>query len=654
MSLAKCAPWSLVFLSVACGAGDPPSSSEPAATNVGAVSQALTRTVLASADFGSGLAPFVNGDGRCTASTFEGSTGNGALCFGSTVLGVDVDARGFTDVQVSYKRATLAYEANDLLGVFTQGTPFPFDLVTGPSSTETKVINFGRGLENSQFTLNFQSFVKTDAGTDFGGLDFDIFGVDDFAVTAIPAVDDACDGIDQDNNGVPDDAFVGALTQCGIGGCATIARQICVNGVVKDACVPKPPAANDATCDQVDDDCDGRIDEDSGCSPPYRTIMVIGDTQSLAYPETRRPLREMLNWVRDNRDKDNIDLVLQVGDLVELGIYGLAAQFREKCGPTRQTRDNECLAGIPDVGPHSACRAATAKNPDAAISPLPCGCFADLPGPSGFSCAQMARDIDAQWAQIKSEFDRLNDTVPYVVVRGNHDNPNGSDFPGPKAFNQPRGFRDYFGPDFFMAQQARWLKGPRQFRVVSISDKYFGYAFQAKIGGRQDLLVLGLDDGGSSGEISWAQSVLTVNPTAPTIVMAHQGLLQASQLAANPPGRESVFWRTFIEPQEGGPAGQFAKQIFMTAQGHIDTTSYRDVSIGNGVGRVLQVWFDHQEIAPVAPKPPVLTLPDETYMAAVRFYLDTNDVEIVTVSARENKVLLNGPFSLSKRPFTIH
>jgi len=361
----------------------------------------------------------------------------------------------------------------------------------------------------------------------------------------------------------------------------------------------------------------------------------------------------MLNWIRDNRDKDNIDLVLQVGDLVELGIYGSAAKFREKCGPTRQTRDNQCLAGIPDVGPHSACRAATAQNPDAPIMPVPCGCFDDLPGPSGFSCGQMARDIDAQWAKVKSEFNRLNDTVPYVVVRGNHDNQTPGDFPPPQAFNQPRGFRDYFPPAFFTDQQARFSKGPRQFRVQSISDRYFGYAFQAKLGGRQDILLLGLDDSGSNPEIAWAQSVLAANPNAPTILMAHQGLIRASQLAANPPGRESVFWRTFIEPQEGGAAGPFAKQVFMTAQGHIDTTSYRDLSIGNGVGRVLQVWFDHQDVAGVAPKPPTLTLPDETYMAAVRFYLDTSEVEIVTVSARENKVLLNGPFALSRRPFAI-
>jgi hypothetical protein len=39
--------------------------------------------------------------------------------------------------------------------------------------------------------------------------------------------------------------------------------------------------------------------------------------------------------------------------------------------------------------------------------------------------------------------------------------------------------------------------------------------------------------------------------------------------------------------------------------------------------------------------------------AAVRFYLDTNDVRIVTVSARDNKVLLNGPCALSRRKFTI-
>ena len=36
----------------------------------------------------------------------------------------------------------------------------------------------------------------------------------------------------------------------------------CVDGQVIDSCTPGAPAADDATCDGVDDDCDGVTDED--------------------------------------------------------------------------------------------------------------------------------------------------------------------------------------------------------------------------------------------------------------------------------------------------------------------------------------------------------------------------------------------------------
>ena len=71
------------------------------------------------------------------------------------------------------------------------------------------------------------------------------------------------------------------------------------------------------------------------------------------------------------------------------------------------------------------------------------------------------------------------------------------------------------------------------------------------------------------------------------------------------------------------------------------------------MGRVLRVQRDNQVEAPTLPKAPTLTLPDATYLTAVRFYLDTNEVEVVTVSARENKVLTGPTFGLSRRAFTI-
>ena len=636
------ASWSLALLAIACGSEDQASGADRTETNAAVVHQPLTRTVLASANFETGLVPFTNPEGFCASASFTGSTGNGAVCFFNSVLNIEIDARRFSDIQITYKRGTTDYDSREFLGAFLPGDFLPSDFIIGSAPVAPGVINLGRRLEDSKFTLSFQGVTIPE-----GGLDFDIFLLDDFVVTGTPVPDDSCDGVDQDGDGVFDEDFIGELTQCGFGVCANSARKECRNGQVVDVCVPI--VTPDVTCDGIDNDCDMRIDEDSPCGSPYRTMIIMGDTQSLSYPETVGPLREIVDWIVDNRDKDNIDAVLQVGDLIEQGQVVKSDKFTMGCGTAR----TECAGNIPDVGPHSACRL---PGNTEALPSLPCGCFSELPRPranafTGYSCGQIVRDVDAEWALVQSELFRLNDRVPYAVVRGNHDNPSKVDFlnKGPFAINQPRGLRDYFGPDFYMAQQTRFSTGPRQFRVLGIGSKLLSYAFQFKLGGRQDVTLVALDDFDKSA-IPVAQSFLTTYENSPTILLAHRGLYRP---AAGVADRDSAFWRAFIEPQEGA-VGPFARQIFMTAQGHIVQNTHEDITIGSNLGRVLRIAIDNQVPAPPLPAPPMLTLPDATYMTAVRFYLDSNEVEIVTVSARENKVVMPRPsFGLSRRLFPI-
>jgi RHS repeat-associated protein len=85
----------------------------------------------------------------------------------------------------------------------------------------------------------------------------------DSCVVAPGNSDNDCDGADNDCDGVADDDFVGATLHCGVGACTASAKQSCVAGQVQGSCQPGLPAPNDASCDGQDDDCDGTADEDA-------------------------------------------------------------------------------------------------------------------------------------------------------------------------------------------------------------------------------------------------------------------------------------------------------------------------------------------------------------------------------------------------------
>jgi hypothetical protein len=74
--------------------------------------------------------------------------------------------------------------------------------------------------------------------------------------------DATCDGVDDDCDGTADEDFAGASTLGGAGRCVAQGTLTCVNGKPVDSCKPENPAVNDMTCDGVDEDCDGQRDED--------------------------------------------------------------------------------------------------------------------------------------------------------------------------------------------------------------------------------------------------------------------------------------------------------------------------------------------------------------------------------------------------------
>ena len=85
----------------------------------------------------------------------------------------------------------------------------------------------------------------------------------DSCTPGTPAADDlTCDDVDDDCNGTADDGYIGVATNCGVGACAATGVTTCeIGGALGDTCTPGTPAADDATCDDVDDDCNGSTDD---------------------------------------------------------------------------------------------------------------------------------------------------------------------------------------------------------------------------------------------------------------------------------------------------------------------------------------------------------------------------------------------------------
>ncbi|MEW6600288.1 MAG: MopE-related protein [Nitrospirota bacterium] len=87
--------------------------------------------------------------------------------------------------------------------------------------------------------------------------------------------DDTCDGVDDNCDGIPDNHYVTAAISCGTGVCTSTGQIICQNAAEINSCLPgTPPESTETTCgDNLDNDCDGQVDED--CAPDIMVSNVL-------------------------------------------------------------------------------------------------------------------------------------------------------------------------------------------------------------------------------------------------------------------------------------------------------------------------------------------------------------------------------------------
>jgi len=211
----------------------------------------------------------------------------------------------------------------------------------------------------------------------------------DSCAPGTPAADDAtCDAIDDDCDGTADDEFAAGPSTCGSGACASSGPRTCADGHEVDTCLPLPPAADDATCDATDDDCDGLTDEDvaavpltcgvGACAASGQRACVAGDLVDQCEPGQPEPDDATCDAIDDDCDGQTDEDVAPT--ITTCGAGACAAEglttcvdgsILDSCAPGQPAADDATCDAIDDD-----CDGAT--DDDYLSRPVECGVGACL------------------------------------------------------------------------------------------------------------------------------------------------------------------------------------------------------------------------------------------------------------------------------------
>ena len=285
---------------------------------------------------------------------------NAGSASAETCDGLDNDCDGLTDEDIApipsacgkgacAESGNVICVAGQLIDTCAEGTP---------AATDTSCNNVDDNCDGQ----TDEGFVKLSTTCGAGacastGLQYCAQGaLKDSCVTSDPGNNDAnCNGIDDNCDGVTDEGYVTLTTTCGTGACATTGKTSCVAGLVKDSCLALTPALADTSCNGVDDNCDGKTDEGytpvatgcgkGACVAAGITSCVAGKVQDSCQPGTPAATDVTCNGIDDNcNGKTDDDYAPQltgcgIGACTSLGITSCVAG----------TVHDSCKAGTPAV-----------------------------------------------------------------------------------------------------------------------------------------------------------------------------------------------------------------------------------------------------------------------------------------------------------------